>query len=104
MTGNTLSNSFRFTKIIVIKRSYSSQPITEVSIHTIASTKLNFPAITVCREIPYNPDEYVRVIFDNFQMACNESSEGCEETQMLRNDFMDYLFLNDVIITHIHYL
>ena len=59
---------------------------------------MNFPAITVCREIPYNPDEYVRVIFDNFQMACDESSVGCEETQMLRDDFWEYLFLNDVIL------
>ena len=88
-------------KIIVKNKPHSTQTITEVSINTISSTKLNYPAITVCREIPYNPDEYVRVIFDNFQMACNESSEGCEETQMLRNDFMHYLFLNDVIITHI---
>ena len=99
-----LSNSFICTKIIEIKRSYSSQPITEVSIHTIASTKLNFPAITVCREIPYNPDEYVRVVFDNFQMVCNESYEGCEETQMLRNDFVNYLFLNEVKIIRISYL
>ena len=87
----------------MIKRSDTIQPITEVSIHTIASNKLNFPAITVCREIPYNPDEYVRVVFDNFQMACNESFEGCEETQKLRNDFKTYLSLNDVI-THIRYL
>ena len=74
-----------------------------VTIETFShhATKLNYPAITVCRSIPYNPDEYVRSVFDNFQLACNysfdESSESsCEETEMLRQDFKSYILLNNV--------
>ena len=62
------------------------------------ATKLNYPAITVCRNIPYNPDEYVRSVFDNFQLACNDScvdscAGSCEETELLRQDFESYLNL-----------
>ena len=28
----------------------------------------DYPAVTVCRKVPYNPDEYVRAVFDNFEM------------------------------------
>ena len=82
-----------------MNRSDSVLKITEESIQTIPSTNLTFPAITVCREIPYNPDEYVRAVFDNFQMACNES-DGCKETQILRKDFQEYLCLNTVRSTY----
>ena len=68
-----------------------------VTIETLShpAIKLHYPAITVCRNTPYNPDEYVRMVFDNFQRACNysfdeTSGDSCQETEMLRQDFMDY--------------
>ena len=74
-----------------------------VSIITFSypATKLNYPAITVCRKIPYNPDEYVRAVFDNFQLTCNNScmdycDASCEETEVLREDFEAYIDWNYV--------
>ena len=74
-----------------------------VSIITFSypATKLNYPAITVCRKIPYNPDEYTRAVFDNFQLSCNNScmeycDASCEETEGLRQDFEHYIDLNYV--------
>ena len=36
----------------------------------------DYPAVTVCRKVPYNPDEYVRAVFDNFKMQ-EPSQQGC---------------------------
>ena len=73
----------------------------EVSITTFSypTSNLSYPAITVCRETPYNPDEYVRSVFDNFQLACNDScmeycDASCEETDLMRQDFWEYIYLN----------
>ena len=52
--------------------------------------ELAYPAITVCKKGGYNPDEYVRVVFDNFQVVCNDE-EGCNETSKLRDAFPSYL-------------
>ena len=65
------------------------------------ATELNYPAVTVCRKSPYNPDEYVRAVFDNFQLACNDSctehcDASCQKTELLRKDFESYLILNSV--------
>ena len=73
-----------------------------VTIQTLSypATELNYPAITMCRTIPYNPDEYIRAVYDNFQMACNSCNdtayceESCEETKLLRQDFKRYISLN----------
>ena len=70
-----------------------------VSITTLTYpvTDLNYPAITVCKKVPYNPDEYVRTVFDNFQLGCNKSCTeycDCEETKKLRHDFEPYLQAN----------
>ena len=75
-----------------------------VKIETLSypATELNYPAITMCRTIPYNPDEYIRAVYDNFQMACNSCNdsstayceESCEETMLLRQDFKYYISLN----------
>ena len=67
------------------------------------ATKLNYPSITVCRKVPYNPDEYVRAVFDNFQLLCNDScmencDVSCEETDMMRQDFESYISMNFVRI------
>ena len=66
-----------------------------VTIQTFAHpvTELPEPAITVCRKVPYNPDEYVRAVFNNFQMKCNIGS--CEDTQLLKRDFSGYIGKND---------
>ena len=80
-----------------------------MSINTFSypTKNLSYPAITVCRKIPYNPDEYVRAVFDNFQLTCrsyNSCKENCDascqETERLRNDFRDYITLNTVRILH----
>ena len=38
----------------------------------------------------YNVDEYLRAVFDNFQVVCR-SKEHCEETLPLKEDFPAYL-------------
>ena len=71
---------------------------TGVVIKTFAHpvTEVPEPAITVCRKVPYNPDEYVRAIFDNFQMTCDLGF--CEDTLLLRENFENHLDLNvDVV-------
>ena len=50
-------------------------------------TNLSKPAITVCRKVAYNPDEYVRAVLDNFKLACKDKDGSCEDTKMLRDDF-----------------
>ena len=67
---------------------------TGVAIKTFAHpvTAVPEPAITVCRKVPYNPDEYVRAIFDNFQMTCDHGN--CEDTRLLREDFENHLTLD----------
>ena len=67
---------------------------TGVAIKTFAHpvTEVPEPAITVCRKVPYNTDEYVRDIFDNFQMTCDLGF--CEDTHLLREDFENHLTLD----------
>ena len=54
------------------------------------ATELAYPAITVCKMGGYNPDEYVRAVFDNFQVGCRDT-RSCEETSKLREAFPNYL-------------
>ena len=44
----------------------------------------------------YNPDEYVRIVFDNFQVVCNDE-ESCRETSKLREAFPSYLKVIETI-------
>ena len=38
----------------------------------------------------YNVDEYVRTVFDNFQVVCTDN-QTCADTQPLRDDFPAYI-------------
>ena len=53
------------------------------------------PPCTVCKK-GYNPDEYVRVVFDNFQVVCNDE-ESCREISELREAFPSYLKVIETI-------
>ena len=58
------------------------------------ATKLEYPAITVCKKGSYNVDEYVRAVFDNFAVICQDD-ESCSDTEPLRADFSSYLKVNE---------
>ena len=72
---------------------FSDNPtLLDVAIATLPqpACELTYPAITVCKKGGYNPDEYVRVVFDNFQVVCHDE-ESCNETSKLRAAFPSYL-------------
>ena len=66
--------------------------ISDVTIETFShpATDLEYPAITVCKMGSYNVDEYVRTVFDNFQVVCMDN-DTCEDTALLRDDYPSYL-------------
>ena len=65
----------------------------------------DYPAVTVCRKVPYNPDEYVRAVFDNFRLEEQPSQQQQEEgtgseiqqPRTLRTDFPKYLINKQVL-------
>ena len=63
----------------------------EIKTFSYPVTKLHEPAITVCRKVLYNPDEYVRAIFDNFQMNCKDFGTLVEfwSHDFKKQDFQD---------------
>ena len=64
----------------------------DVTIETFSypATKLEYPAITVCKMGSYNVDEYVRTVFDNFQVVCTDN-QTCADSAPLRDDYPSYL-------------
>ena len=54
------------------------------------ATNLDYPAITVCKMGSYNVDEYVRAVFDNFQVVCMDN-KTCADTTLIREDYPSYL-------------
>ncbi len=38
---------------------------------SLPATSLPYPAISVCKPEPYDVGEYIRAVFDNFQMTCD---------------------------------
>ena len=65
---------------------------TDVTIETFSypATNLEYPAITVCKMGSYNVDEYVRTVFDNFQVVCTDN-QTCADSAPLRDDYPSYL-------------
>ena len=70
-------------------RSLHSVPL-QPQLSALPATDLAYPAITVCRLGSYSPDEYVRAVFNNFQVTCHDE-ESCNETLKLRDAFPHYL-------------
>ena len=55
-------------------------------------TELNYPAITICKENGfYDPGEYVRAIFNNFQYTYEDGDGSCETTALLRQHYKQYI-------------
>ena len=55
-------------------------------------TKLNYPALTICKKNGfYDPGEYVRAIFNNFQYTYKDGDGSCEATALLRHHFKQYI-------------
>ena len=56
-------------------------------------TKLNHPAITICKPNGiYDAGEYIRAVFNNFQYSCESDlkSESCQATMELRRHYAGY--------------
>ncbi len=59
-------------------------------------TDLYYPAVTVCKRSPYDVGEYLRAIYDNFQMDCCRTSE--DNTKLLREHFPGlFVFRTDLV-------
>ena len=62
----------------------------------------DYPAVTVCRKVPYNPDEYVRAVFDNFKLEepPQQQQEGkgsnLQQQRTLWSDFPRHLIKKQV--------
>ena len=61
----------------------------------------DYPAVTVCRKVPYNPDEYVRAVFDNFKME-EETGSDNQQGKTLWTDFPKHLIKREVQTTEGH--
>ena len=71
---------------------YCHSILSDVTIETFSypATEVEYPSLTVCKRNGYNVDEYIRAVFDNFQVVCT-TDQSCNETSMLRVDFPHYL-------------
>ena len=74
--------------------------LVDVTIETFSypATKVEYPALTVCKRRSYNVDEYVRSVFDNFQVVCTNDA-SCDETLPLREDYPHYLQVSMIMTT-----
>ena len=55
-------------------------------------TKLTYPAITICKKNGfYDPGEYLRAIFNNFQYTYQDGDGSCEATSLLREHYKQYI-------------
>ena len=74
---------------------YISNFVSEVGIErfTLPVTELPYPAITVCKKNGlYDPGEYLRAVFNQFQYAYRKDDEGsCNKTASLRNHYRNFV-------------
>ena len=71
-----------------------------VAIETFShpATDLIYPAITVCNRHKYDVGEYIRAVFDNFELRCSSAIPGdCNKTAAMREDFGKYATMHSVI-------
>ena len=55
-------------------------------------TKLDYPAITICKEKGlYDPGEYIRPVFNQFQFACSYGDKLCDETALLKDHYQNFI-------------
>ena len=74
---------------------YISNFVSEVGIErfTLPVTELPYPAITVCKKNGlYDPGEYLRAVFNQFQYAYSKDDEGsCNKTASLRSHYRNFV-------------
>ena len=77
---------------------WNDNPIqTTVNALGIPITKLDHPAITICKPNGiYDIGEYVRAVFNNFKFSCKseKDSESCQAANLLRSHYRPYSDLN----------
>ena len=60
--------------------------------HSLEVTELDYPSITICKEKGlYDPGEYIRPIFNQFQYACSNGDSSCNKTELLREHYQEYV-------------
>ena len=76
------------------KRAWDDNPIlTTVSTTALPIHELEYPAITICKKNGFaDPGEYLRSIFNNFQLTYTEGDGGsCNDTSLLRDHYRQYI-------------
>ena len=59
--------------------------------HSLDVTELDYPSVTICKEKGlYDPGQYLRPIFNQFQFACRDGDGSCNKTELLREHYQDY--------------
>ena len=75
-------------------KEWSQNPmVTTINTRRNPVTSLVHPAVTICKANGiYDVGEYLRAVFDNFQLACESSleSESCKATKTLRRHYSSY--------------
>ena len=55
-------------------------------------TELKYPAITICKSEGFaDPGEYLRSVFNNFQLTYTEGDGSCNDTSLLRDHYQQYI-------------
>ena len=66
--------------------------------HSLEVTELDYPSITICKEKGlYDPGEYMRPIFNQFQFTCQAGS--CNKTELLREHYQEYFRVDGGLYT-----
>ena len=60
---------------------------------TLSVTELPYPAITICKKKGlYDPGEYLRAVFNQFQYAYRKYDKGsCNDTALLRSHYRNFV-------------
>ena len=60
---------------------------------TLSVTELPYPAITICKKKGlYDPGEYLRAVFNQFQYAYRKDDKGsCNDTALLRSHYRNFV-------------
>ena len=60
---------------------------------TLSVTELPYPAVTICKKNGlYDPGEYLRAVFNQFQYAYRKDDEGsCNATALLRSHYRNFV-------------
>ena len=59
--------------------------------HSLDVTELDYPSVTICKEKGlYDPGQYLRSIFNQFQFTCRDGDGSCNKTELLREHYQEY--------------